>query len=175
MKKEKLADDIFPDFRVVDHFVKLFNSKENRLKPEANNIIFENNGIKQSLPNLLSDAITNYTLAESGLTAIQLLHGKVKNDPLFVDMQLKQFDVVKSWRATLLRYINYAKSHDLIIETECLESKLQKSEQEKEEMKKLIASLEKLCKDLKKENDYLHKHFPDNDRGKTEIGELGKP
>ena len=53
-----------------------------------------------------------------------------------------------------------------------LGNKLKKLEEENLNQKMLIASLEKLNKDLKKENVRLHKLFPDNNRGKTEVGAL---
>ena len=53
-------------------------------------------------------------------------------------------------------------------------SKLKKIECENDRLKKENDNLRKLNTDLSKENARLHSLFPDNQRGKSEVGDLEK-
>lgn len=165
--KKKFADDLFPDYKIVNLFVEAFNDEEVRLKPEANKIFFKENGKKQSLTSLLSDAITNYTLLTSGLDRLQTVYEGIKKDSTFYSAYNEQYKIAKECRTKCLTYINFAKSNDLIVETDRLLPKLAKLKQENEQLKEKNARLQKLNSELAKR---LNQLFPD--KGKREIGDL---
>jgi hypothetical protein len=72
----------------------------------------------------------------------------------------------------LFRYIELAYTNNAIDEIG-LGIKLKKLEEENANQKRLIGSLEKLNKDLKKENESLHKIIPNYKKKGTEIGDVG--
>ena len=168
-------DGTFSDSQVVDEFVERFYNSEVRLRLEAQAVMFSNNKVTQSLTNLLSEAITNYTLAKSGLKALYMLRRKTKQDSALTQVILEQYNVEKYWRAQCLKYITYAKNNDLIVETESITYRLKKSEQENEQLKSENLVLKKRNKELENENKRLSQIFPDSRKGNTEYGDLEKP
>lgn len=168
-------DDIFPDSKVVDEFVERFYNSEVRLRLEAATIMFSINKQKQSFTNLLSEAIANYTLIKSNVKQLSMQWKKRKVDHALNSVILRECDNEKKWRAICLRYITYARNNDLIVETDRMASKLNKTQQENEQLKSENLILKKKNKELEIKNKRLSQIFPDSQKGNAEYGDLEKP
>lgn len=158
------------DEKIVDGFVEHFYAGEYRLEPEADKtMLTEGDGKPTSLRNLLSEAMTNYVTSRSNLIRIcSLMHN---HDVGFNQGFWDACKVNNAWRHRCLEYITHATNLGLVIETECLGSKLEKLQQENEMLKAENLKLKKTNSDLER----FSKNFPDTQRGKKEYGGLDKP
>ncbi len=170
--KQKTDSTSCPDSQVVNEFVEQFYNGEIKLRLEAQIVMFSNNKVHRSLADLLSEAVTNYTLSKSSLKQLAFFQKKDKVDRALNNVILKELANEKKWLSSCLLYITYARNHDLIVETESMASKLRKVKGENERLKNENDNLRKLNIDLSKENARLHSLFPDNQRGKSEVGDL---
>lgn len=154
------------DEKIVDRFVERFYAGEYELKPEADKtMLTEGDGKPTSLRNLLSEAMTNYMTSRSNLARIcSLMHG---HDVSINQPFLDSCKVNNAWRHKCLQYITHASNLGLVVETECLSSKLDKLQQENEMLKAENLKLKKRNSDLER--------FSKNFRGNEEIGDLGRP
>jgi uncharacterized protein YlaN (UPF0358 family) len=172
----------------VDDFIKRLHEKDIALNPKAQTIIEEKTVGKDywgrkikksfSLADLIVEEVSAYQEIESAKARVRAYYDAKKDES--IDSFLLQLDMESALRrrkddvaCRLFENIEKAQVYGLIDEIG-LGNKLKRLEEENLNQKKLISSLEKLNKDLKKENDRLHKLFPDNKRGKTEVGDLGK-
>jgi hypothetical protein len=167
LKEQKLDARAYADEKIVDKFVERFYAGEYKLKPEADKIMFtEDDGKQGALRPLLGEAIANYMTSRSNLIQICKLmdNGNVGINQGFLDA----CKLNNAWRSRCLKLITHAKNLDLVVETECLSSKLEKLQQEHEALKEEHLKLKKRNKELER----FSKNFPTNQRDGTEYGDV---
>lgn len=190
-KEVLLKNDLI--YKKVDDFIEQLHKKNIKLKPKAQTfMIIENKGkdawgktIKesQSLANRIGEEMAYYqkinnseTMADAIINESQ--NGNKKNALEAMEDFVRYLDVRSALRNrkievgnNLFRYIEIAYTNDIIDEIG-LGIKLKNLEEENTNQKRLIASLEKLNRDLKKENESLHKYIPNYKKRNTEVGDV---
>ncbi len=190
-KEALLKNDLI--YKKVDDFIEQLHENNIVLNPKAQTLmITENKGknswgkiIKESqaLSNRIGEEIAYYQKVNSSEKMVDAIVKESKsnfkkNNFKGMDNYVHNLNMRSELRNrklevadNLFRYIELAYCNN-VVDDIGLGEKLKKLEEDNVNQKKLIASLEKLNKDLKKENDRMHKLFPDNNRGKTEVGTL---
>jgi hypothetical protein len=179
-------------YAMVDTFVSQYHVKDVALKPEATKLIIERTMGKDfwgrvvkksySLANIIGEQISHYVEIQSAMDSTVKFYSQPENKPdsilsnSFITAMNKITDLKKRRDDTviaLFENIQRAKINNLIDEIG-LGKKLKRLEEECTVKDRLIESLEKLNKELKEENDELHKRLPNFLKKKTEVGGLSK-
>ncbi len=157
------------DEKIVDEFIEHFYNGEYKLKANADNIMFtdDRDNKSTSLRALLSEAMANYTASTSGLLRMCKVNGIARSDGFFEAAKNQSM-----WKNRCLTYITHARNLDLIIETECLTSKLKKTQQENNELKAENLLLKKKNRQLESEMKRFSKNFPDSQKEDKEYGDV---
>ncbi|MCL5948849.1 MAG: hypothetical protein M1490_00020 [Candidatus Bathyarchaeota archaeon] len=189
MSLDELLDNE-PVYQKVEDFIKKLHEKNIQLSPKAQTFMVPTQktsvwGKPIQVSCTLSDAIAkemahyqriihSQTITEALLAKSQAKNATiedVKNFTDYINMRSAVHGKKSEVANSLFLHIELAQTNNLVEEIG-LESKLKSLEMENTSQKRLIESLEKLNKDLKKENDSLHKCLPNFQRGKTEVGDV---
>jgi hypothetical protein len=179
-------------YQKVDDFIKKLHEKNIKLNAKAQSIMITETKGKDTWGKPIKESHSLAELIGKKMASYQ----RIKNSELIVDSLLKHSEenASSSLEATkefirdihirsatnqrkddvaneLFRYIEIAYTNDVIDEIG-LGNKLKRLEEENTSQKKLIASLEKLNKDLKKETESLHKYIPNYKKRDTEVGDV---
>jgi hypothetical protein len=164
----------------VEDFIERFDSEQLMLKPEAKETKIEitedkdalgrPKKVRCSLADLIANEIAWYTRAKDALS--KGFRGVPKYQRILFRSAIERN--VDNAADALFKHIELARTNGLIEDVE-IKKKLKECQEENEKLRKENANLRKMNVELAKENARLHKLFPDNKRGKTEVGDLSKP
>lgn len=164
----------------VESFIKRIDAKDIELSPKAQAIILEKITGKDTWGKPIKEKHSLAELIGTEMFAYKQIKNSANisksNEKMFSPTDLVNINLAISLKqseiaSNLLKYIEQAISHGIVDEVG-LTKKITELEKENEKLREKHASLQKLNVELAKENDRLHKLFPDNQKGKSEFGDV---
>jgi hypothetical protein len=189
---EQERRDTNPIYEKVELFVKQFHEKNVALKPEASKLIIDRTMGKDffgraitkvySLADIIAEQMAEYIKVQELIDETVAFYSKPENKPtsMLDSSFINAMDIINGyWKRRhdvvirLFENLERADTNNLIDEIG-LGKKLKQLEQQNESKDRLIESLKKANKELKNENDQMHKLLPHFKTGEAHIGDVSR-